>query len=248
MAKQNPLALLTLLAVAAVFAFWLASGAGDEPMPVSPPVREQGDPRIVEHAGGEVATTASEAKREVVEDQPPTATEPAPAYAFSLTVRLIDELGMPVEGGNVRFAPIGCTRNVESESTDADGRVTLRWGGREPSVRMAIGAPDCAPREVLVTAATDRELVLLSPRYGGGQRIRLVSSSGGNSGSFQMTIDNASEDTALGFTNADRTVQSDRRLNEHSTFADLLLDEATAEHQVHILNGLHLGSYATISS
>ena len=165
--------ILLTAGVACVGGIWWL-GRGDAPAPVTPAV--QADARADAPIGA-TAAAASE-RQEVAPPSTPAATVQADwllhAYPFVLDVRVIDTLGMPVPDHTVRMAPIGCTRNMTMVPTDADGRTTVQWHGRQPQMTLEIEDPRGQSQRLSVSSDSRASLVLLTDPPAAGQRVQLA--------------------------------------------------------------------------
>jgi RNA polymerase sigma factor (sigma-70 family) len=105
------------------------------------------EPRTVDRAA-----VAREVAGELATAQP---------FAFELRCRVVDADGLPFEGGNVALAPPGCALGL-SEPMDDDGRVTITWRARVPTLAMAVGfafqGAHTSLQHVTLTAGTPAEV------------------------------------------------------------------------------------------
>ncbi len=107
-------------------------------------------PPVPMAAVAEVAKEATVAKaddiatpeqREQVAAAPSGASDLQQPFAFELRFRIVDADGLPIAGAAAALAPRGCALCL-SPPTDRDGRVTVTWRGRSPTLTMAVGQVD----------------------------------------------------------------------------------------------------------
>ncbi len=100
-------------------------------------------------------------------------------FTMELEVRIVDPLGLPVQGHTLQLAPFGCPMCNAPAATDADGRVLVSWRSRTPSMEIDFAEPLGLRRRLQVEQGKRTSIVLLG-EASSGQSFRLVSSTNGN--------------------------------------------------------------------
>ncbi len=96
-------------------------------------------------------------------------------FAYEFDIRVIDSLGIPVEGHTVKLCPVGCSRNLADVSTDADGHATIRWHGRQQEMTVEIEEPREQARRVRMRSGAPVAMELLEEAYVPDQRMKFTS-------------------------------------------------------------------------
>ena len=243
--------LLSAAGVLFAAALWFAF-AGGNASPPSPPATGA-DPLAAGAAAAAARPREPAATRLEVPAAVPTPAELLHPFAFELQVTVVDRFGLPHGNAVVFVAPRASALDTWPVNTDADGKVTLRWRGKRPSMAMTIGVRgwqlDQELQEVIVRAGAPQQLVLLveseqSERHG-------VAKASGAKGTSE-TIDGETTDCGRVVPNVScrachegpqlRSVFDGRcavgpHLHPQACFADLLLPSPPPEPAITDSNG-----------
>jgi RNA polymerase sigma-70 factor (ECF subfamily) len=148
-----------VLAACAVAAFTWWAGAAAVVPPASAAVASANEsvaPPITadkQKDSAERAVVASEAADVLALAQP---------YEFELRARVVDSNGMAISGAYLALAPSGCALALVKPPSDNEGWVTVKWRGRVPVMKVAVGlgisVPHTSLQEVQVAAGVPAEL------------------------------------------------------------------------------------------
>lgn len=112
-------------------------------------------------------------------------------FGFELEVRVLDVLGLPVEGARVLLAPSGCRLDELPDRTDAAGTARVAWRGRSPSMSMVVATRAEQGRDAmrqLVVHAGSPALAVFGGSARRGAQLRLVGGSPGADGTLSFVI------------------------------------------------------------
>ncbi|HZN39413.1 MAG TPA: sigma-70 family RNA polymerase sigma factor [Planctomycetota bacterium] len=149
-----------VLAACAIAAFTWWVGAGAVVPPASAAIASANEsatpsitPDVEKDRGAERAVVASES---------PEVLALAQRYEFELRARIVDGNGMAISGASLALAPSGCALALVQPPSDNDGRITVKWRGRVPAMKVAVGVgiavPHTSLQEVQVAAGVPAEL------------------------------------------------------------------------------------------
>jgi protocatechuate 3,4-dioxygenase beta subunit len=113
----------------------------------------------------------------------------AHAHEVGLDLRVIDPLGLPLEGVRLRLAPFPGTPNDAEHATGADGRVALTWRARSPQMEIQLRDPRERTQRLVLRAGERRQLTLLGQRRQRGTISFTVGGSGGGANVRSATMD-----------------------------------------------------------
>jgi len=158
---------LSAAAVAICVGGWLWYDRGATPPPPTLEGGEEPAPAqtVAEQAGGDEA--ADEALR--VDATPRTVLEPwlAHPYELELEITVLDRLGLPVEGHQPRLAPVSGELRHAAASSDADGKLLVRFAARTPQVDVEVLDDRRHRRLVRLRHGVRTQLTLLQQPSGG---------------------------------------------------------------------------------
>jgi hypothetical protein len=178
---MNPTTRAALLGAAALLALGLLllalrPGSSTPVPPATDPAAAAAAVDLLRSAGLDDRSDPA-ARVELPPEQDGDASALAHPFPLELEVRIVDRLGLPVEGARLLLAPPACRLDEVPERSDSDGRVTVRWNARVASmpVTVAIRADETrdAMRILTVRSGTPARVVLGGAR-GRGTGVRLV--------------------------------------------------------------------------
>lgn len=158
--------------------FWLQSD--EVSLPGQAATSQQGrSAAATAAASGDAAKESLHGEREAVVGAPP---EPWLLHPFTmeLEVRVVDPLGLPIEGHTLQLAPFGCPMCNAPTATDADGRVVVTWRARTPSMEIDFAEPLGMRRRLQIEHGKRTIIVLLGEAPSGQSfRVSLSTRTGG---------------------------------------------------------------------
>lgn len=192
MPRNRSLAALSALAVAVLASTWLLREP--PPLPANDAAETAGGGAEADTAAAPLPTPAEPAaERTAAPAAAVSATDwLAHPHEFGVDLRVVDPLGLPLEGVSLRMAPFPCTPNDVEGATDADGRVALSWRARSAQMEIQLRDPRERTQRLVLRAGERRQLTLLGQRRqrgtisftlggaGGAANVRGATMDGGN--------------------------------------------------------------------
>lgn len=178
-----------MLALAALAALWLLR----EPPPPPNEIAAndaQGAADVADTASARLPTTPDPTAERTAAPSTTAQTDwLAHPHEFGLDLRVVDPLGLPVEGVTLRMAPFPCTPNDAEHATDADGRVALTWRARSAQMEIQLRDPRERTQRLVLRAGERRQLTLLGQRRQFGRISFTIGGSGGGANVRSATMD-----------------------------------------------------------
>jgi RNA polymerase sigma-70 factor (ECF subfamily) len=102
---------------------------------------------------------------------PPAIAAEAPwldhPYEVGIDVLVVDSLGLPIEGHTLELSPLGCAKNTAPQATGPDGRVSVTWRARVPTIEVQLVDPRGQTRRITLTSGHRTMIALLGRRQQG---------------------------------------------------------------------------------
>ncbi len=120
--------------------------------------------------GTETGSAADPSREAAPADADPTDWLAHP-FTLELEVRLVDPLGLPVQGRTLRLAPSGCTLDQAPKATGPDGTVVIQWSSRQPTGEIVVADPQGFLHPLALQHGTRRKVTFGASGHRGELRI-----------------------------------------------------------------------------